>query len=77
MKGKLSHKLPPRATGASSPWGLGGSTQSCSPTNAHQQMARVVICSCSLCGAGASHAEEALGWSEVTLRTPVTRPGTQ
>lgn len=76
MKGKLSHKLPPRATGAS-PWGLGGSTQSCSPTNTHQQMAGVVICSCSSRGAGASHAEEALGWSEVTLHIPVTGPGTQ
>lgn len=39
MKGKLSHKLPPRATGASPPRGLGGSAQSCSSTNAHQQRA--------------------------------------
>ena len=33
--------------------------------------------SCSSAGAGASHPEEALGWSEVTLRTTVTGLGTQ
>lgn len=43
VKGKLSHKLPPWATGASPPGGLGGSAQSCSSTNAHRQMARAPL----------------------------------